>query len=360
MVLSEFSPKTKGVVLGEESGNKSQRENRNKHNETTSVEEEPPVVTVAPPPEVDQPSAGTEVPVEVVTVAPTEAVTPTPTIIITPQPTQATTTSDDRTQTATTEVQSSSGVVVTTTSRVDRSTSETVRQIARKLGIRTAVPTTEVAAPVIKQAVKVVEEKTAAEILAELSSVRGETSVKEVRLRYRFVNGRMTLVGETDTGQESPLTPSESASILARLQRAAALAVAADAPGEMVFTKGQIRAVTNLPLLVDLKTNLLTTETSTGIRAVPLLPDEAIKIAFASRVVDGIYPKKTTAEIEFKEAENGRLIYQINGLSKRKLFGILPITLKETAVIDTSNGQVSQPEKSFGKLLLELIAIPAN
>ena len=90
------------------------------------------------------------------------------------------------------------------------------------------------------------------------------------------------------------------------------------------------------------------------------MPDEAIKIAFASRVVDGIYPKKISAEIEFREAENGRLIYQINGLSKRKLFGMLPITLRETAVIDTSNGQVSQPEKSLGKLLLELIALPVN
>src|SRR3989344_9389360 len=286
-----------------------------------------PTETPAPTPTASQ--SGGQATISV-TAAPTTVTMPT--IVITPGPIQTTTTSGDGTQTTTmtttssggtqttttssggvqtttTQVQSSTGAVVTTTTAVDRSTGETVRQIVRKFGIRTAPPSVPTVAPEIKEAVRVVEEKTAGEILSQLSSIRGETDIEEVRLRYRFVNGKMTLVGETDTGQESLLTASESASILARLQRSAAPAVFSDAPGEMVFSKGEVRAVTELPLLVDLRTNLLTTETSTGIKTVPLLPDEAIKIAFASKVVDGIYPKKSSAEIEFKEADNGRLIY---------------------------------------------------
>lgn len=299
----------------------------------------------------------------VVTIIPTAVVTST--VIITPVPTTPTTVVQSggqvttiRVDNAPVEVKSSSGNVVTTTTAVDRSTGETVRQIISKFGVNTPPATARLAAPALKTTVKAVEEKTAGEILRELETLPSQTGGSQVRLRYKFVNGQMTLVGETDTGEETPLSMSESASVMSKLARSAALEVKPGGSGELVFTKGQIRAVTGLSLLVDLRTNLLTAETSTGIKTVPLLPDESIKIAFASRVVDGVYPKKNNAEISFSEAENGRLVYQIDGLSKRRLFGLIPMTIRETALIDAANGQVSQPDKSLGKLLVELIAFP--
>lgn len=299
----------------------------------------------------------------VVTIIPTAVVTST--VIITPVPTTPTTVVQSggqvttiRVDNAPVEVKSSSGNIVTTTTAVDRGTGETVRQIISKFGINTPPATVGPAAPALKTTVKAVEEKTAGEILRELETLPSQTGGSQVRLRYKFVNGQMTLVGETDTGEETPLSMSESASVMSKLARSAALEVKPGGSGELVFTKGQIRAVTGLSLLVDLRTNLLTAETSTGIKTVPLLPDESIKIAFASRVVDGVYPKKNNAEISFSEAENGRLVYQIDGLSKRKLFGLIPMTIRETALVDAANGQVSQPDKSLGKLLVELIAFP--
>jgi len=286
-----------------------------------------------------------------------------PTIIITPEPTIAVVVQPSAPGTpvpvsAPVEVRSSSGNVITTTNVVDRSTNETVRQIIGKFGITTAPARAPRIVPKLQSVVKVVEEKTAGEIQRELASLPSQTGAPQVRLRYKFLNGQMVLVGETDTGQETPLASNESASIIGRLARSEALDVKPGGVGEMVFTKGQIRAETELPLLVDLRTNLLTTETSTGIKTVPLLPDEAIKIAFASKVVDGVYQKKSSAEIGFKEAENGRLVYEIDGLSKRKLFGLIPFILKETALVDAGNGRVTQSDKSLGQLLVELVAFP--
>lgn len=344
MVLSQAKEMLPGAVLGEDSN-----EREGKHEAATVTP------TVAAP-------------ITVVTTTPAEVstemtVVATPTIVITPEPTTFPTPAGSGQATEpvspSVEVKSSNGVVITTTNVVDQSTSETVRQIISKFGISTAPVPTGLVAPTLKAAVKVMEERTAGEILRELAVLLpSRVEGPQVRLRYKFVNGRMTLVGETDTGQETLLSASESASIIGKLARSAALDVKPGGLGESVFTKGQIRAVTELPLLVDLRTNLLMTETSTGIKTVPLLPDEAIKIVFASGVVDGVYPKKSNAEIEFTEAENGRLVYQIEGLSKRKLFGLIPITLRETALVDTANGQVSQPDKSLGKLLVELMAFP--
>ena len=261
-------------------------------------------------------------------------------------------------------VRNNAGSVVTTTRQIDRSTTETVRQIIKKIGIPQQVPATAEktieAAPVLQQVDKVVEERTAGEILGELSKIQTQSGESASRLRFKFINGVMSFVGETPTGQEANISASDSANLVARLERGTALSVIPGKTGEYIFTKGDIRAATDLPLLVDLNNSLLTTETSTGIKTIPLFPDEAIKIAFASRAVDGIYTDKLNSEITFIEAPNGHLVYQINGLSKRKIFGLIPLSLNETAYVDSGNGQVTQPEKSLGQLLVELVAFPAK
>lgn len=356
MGLSLVRDYSNGMVLGEDShssnSDKDKKDNKDKNDDNKGGNKRDSVVTTIP----------TAVVTSTVTSIPTAI---TPTVIITPVPTTPTTVVQSggqvttiRVDNAPVEVKSSSGNVVTTTTAVDRSTGETVRQIISKFGVNTPAATARLAAPALRTTVKAVEEKTAGEILRELETLPSQTGGSQVRLRYKFVNGQMTLVGETDTGEETPLSMSESASVMSKLARSAALEVKPGGSGELVFTKGQIRAVTGLSLLVDLRTNLLTAETSTGIKTVPLLPDESIKIAFASRVVDGVYSKKNNAEISFSEAENGRLVYQIDGLSKRKLFGLIPMTIRETALVDAANGQVSQPDKSLGKLLVELVAFP--
>lgn len=374
MGLSLVRDYSRGTVLGENSNSsdKDKKDNKDNKDDKDDNERSNNHDTVVPTTAV-APITATSTPIKVPTTITT------PTIIITPEPTVAISEELDSTSPSTTnsepsgspttiqesasvnipvEVKSSSGNVVTTTTAVDRGTGETVRQIISKFGINTPAATVELAAPALKTTVKAVEEKTAGEILRELETLPSQTGGPQVRLRYKFVNGQMTLVGETDTGEETPLSMSESAGIMSKLARSAALEVKPGGSGELVFTKGQIRAVTELSLLVDLRTNLLTAETSTGIKTVPLLPDESIKIAFASRVVDGVYSKKNNAEISFSEAENGRLVYQIDGLSKRRLFGLIPMTIRETALVDAANGQVSQPDKSLGKLLVELVAFP--
>lgn len=356
LVLVQIGRYQAGRVLGEEDrGNKGGRSDEHRNNGSSRLTI--PTLTVVVEPTV------TQTPIATATIAPPTTVI-TPTVIITPEPTTTTQPAFEGTTVAPVsvpvEVRSSSGSVVTTTNVVDRSVNETVRQIISKFGITTAPAPVSAIAPTLKTAVTAMEEKMAGEILRDLATLPSQTGAREVRLRYKFVNGQMALVGETDTGQEMPLSALESASIIGKLARSAALEVKPGGSGQMIFTKGQIRAETELPLLVDLVTNLLTTETSTGIKTVPLLPDEAIKIAFASRVVDGVYPKKSNAEIAFTEAENGRLVYEIDGLSKRKLFGLVPLTLRETVLVDTANGQVTQPDKSLGKLLVELIAFPVK
>lgn len=354
MVLSQTKEMFSGVVLGENSNSsdkdkKDNKDNKDDNDDNERANEHDTVVPTVTPAEVST---------EMTVVA-------TPTIIITPEPPSTTIPtpagSGQTTGSAvgtSVEVKSGNGVVITTTNVVDQSTGETVKQIISKFGVGTSPAPAKLATPALKMTVKAVEEKTAGEILRELESLPSQTGGPQVRLRYKFVNGQMTLVGETDTGEETLLSVSESARVMSKLARSAALEVKPGGSGELVFTKGQIRAVTELSLLVDLRTNLLTTETSTGIKTVPLLPDEATKIAFASKVVDGVYPKKNNAEISFSEAKNGRLVYQIDGLSKRKLFGLIPMTLRETALVDAANGLVSQPDKSLGKLLVELVAFP--
>ncbi len=355
MGLSLVADYGRGVVLGDEDEHSSNKGNKNNwsgssfegssYNQPTAMPTETPVILV------------TEAPTVIVTIEPTLTVAPTEEATVAPTPTSPTAT-EEQPPTSSTATQESTVTTTLQVNTIDRSTGETVRQIIKKFTPK-AVPTpTPTAAPVKVE--KVIPEKTANEILSILAAGQSEGeggTVPEERLRYQVSAKGLVFVGETATGQRRNLSASESETIRQQLERSTALAVEKK-DGGSVFTKGQTWALTELPLLIDLKTSSLTTETSTGIKAVAILPDEAIKSALASEAIDGVIPKAGKAEIEMKEAENGRLVYQVEGITKRKILGLIGVTLNETVLVDIQTGRLSVPEKELGRLLYELIALP--
>lgn len=129
--------------------------------------------------------------------------------------------------------------------------------------------------------------------------------------------------------------------------------------GEFVIGRNNVGATTNFPLTIDSQTNVLTVTTPSGEKQVTTLPDQAVQNMLVGKVIDTVNGQNTgnsSGQVKITQKSDGSLVYEIEGERRKKLFGLMPLKFKKTAVVSVETGALVETKESFPDKLLELIS----
>ena len=335
MGLSLVQDYSRGTVLGEES-DEDDKENKKWWNKYKNVS------PTATPTAAPTPTSVTSE--EPPAVSPSEEPAPTgePSITTEPTPTQAT------------SGESASTPPPEADQPLAGSASETVRTFLKQIGLPVSVKPTPPPIPekiTVKE--EVINERQAGEILKELETAAGLGVQREARLRFVISNGGVGLRAEFKAGQGIVLATEEAAKISETLRLGSGLRVDRGSDTELVFSRGTVRASTNLPLLVDLDSNSLMVETSIGIKNVAVLPDTAA----AKAVAEGALTDVEGRAMNLIERDDGKIAYRMSGQVGRKLFGFFDIKAEKSVDVSAESGRVLPSlTDSLGATLFNIMA----
>ena len=129
--------------------------------------------------------------------------------------------------------------------------------------------------------------------------------------------------------------------------------------GEFVIDRNRVGAITNFPLSVDSLTNILTVTTPSGEKQVTILPDQAVQNMLFRNVIDRVFSQgadNSASRVKMSQKSDGSLVYEVEGERQKKLFGLMPLKFKKTAVVSVETGALVETKESFSDKLLELIS----
>ncbi len=128
-----------------------------------------------------------------------------------------------------------------------------------------------------------------------------------------------------------------------------------------IMKRGQVEAQTNFPISFNVATKTFSVNTPTGVKEIAVLPDQAVEKAIQSGVISNVSKADTTTgtntDSKVKLTEyNSHPVYQVNGDSKQKVFGLLPVSIGKTTYISAENGNVITTNQSFFSRFLDTIS----
>ncbi len=186
----------------------------------------------------------------------------------------------------------------------------------------------------------------------------------ELKLRYKIVNGVVVKKVEDENGDEVELEDSQ----LDELENETEQELEdqgielSSRSGKPSFVHNNVAAVTEFPLSVDVGTNQLVVTTSNGVKAVAILPDEALRAIVTQKIVTQSestdtdstqIDNKTTVELKVLKDEP---VYEVSGSKEYKLFAFIPVSQKVKAVVSAETGQIVGVEKSFITNLVDILS----
>ena len=129
--------------------------------------------------------------------------------------------------------------------------------------------------------------------------------------------------------------------------------------GDFVINRNNVGATTNFPLTVDSSTNILTVTTPSGEKQVTVLPDQAVQNMLSRNVIDQISGQSAadlSSRVKMTQKSDGSLVYEVEGERRKKLFGLMPLKFKKTAIVSVETGELLETKESFATKFLELIS----
>lgn len=183
----------------------------------------------------------------------------------------------------------------------------------------------------------------------EESKTKIEIQKGPVQLKIDRENGVLKIKSKNEKGEEFELETKNDEKIKIKnkdMKREREDIEIASGSGQSVkFKKNGIEAETKFPISVDLKTNELVVNGKT----VTVLPDQALKNAFAS----GSATANTKVELKSRGQET---VYEISREEKKKLFGFFDFTFDKSSVVSSSTGMVLERNQTWWSSLLENFA----
>ena len=129
--------------------------------------------------------------------------------------------------------------------------------------------------------------------------------------------------------------------------------------GGFVIDRNNVGATTNFPLTVDSSTNILTVTTPSGEKQVTVLPDQAVQNMLSRNVIDRISGQNATdlsSRVKMTQKSDGSLVYEVEGEKQERLFGLVSLKFKKTAIVSVETGELLETKESFANKLLGLIS----
>lgn len=185
-----------------------------------------------------------------------------------------------------------------------------------------------------------------------------------VKVRYEIRDGRVIIKAETEEGED--VSEQELFKIEGRLDRAG-IKVATEG-GKLVVARGEIGALSNFPLQVDLNTNQLIASSSAGSKTLTVLPDQAVQNMLATNVISRLDPTllqqaaqtggltSVSGVITLGE-RNGVPVYEIAGLRDQRLLGFIPITTPIKVIVSAETGQTVAQEQPLLANIIDALSL---
>lgn len=129
--------------------------------------------------------------------------------------------------------------------------------------------------------------------------------------------------------------------------------------GRFVIKKNRVEAVSEFPLSVDLSNNTLSVTTPAGEKQVTVLPDQAVANMLSRNVIDkiaGEVGEDFAAKVKVGQTDEGALTYELEGEKQERLFGLMPLKFKKTAVVSAETGELIETKQTFRDRILEFIS----
>ncbi len=117
----------------------------------------------------------------------------------------------------------------------------------------------------------------------------------------------------------------------------------------IIINRNNVSAETSLPVSVDLTTNGILVETTSGIKRITTLPDQIVTQSQNSQFITSVDKDKKIELI----VENGIPVYKINGIRVGKFFGIISVSIQKQIIVSAEDGRLVKENLSILNQLLE-------
>lgn len=175
--------------------------------------------------------------------------------------------------------------------------------------------------------------------------------IKEVKIEAEEGDGKLKLKIEGKKGKTTEHEQDEF-EIETEDENEPVKVSSTEAEGELKIKKGTIEAKMKFPLSVDPVTKVMTVTTPAGARPVTILPDKAAEVITRLNLIDNA-SKEAKMELG---TENNELVYKVEGKKDKKLFGILPVSLKRDVFVSAQTGNVVKTDQSFLSSILNFLS----
>lgn len=130
-----------------------------------------------------------------------------------------------------------------------------------------------------------------------------------------------------------------------------------------IIERLNVQALTELPLSVDLNTNVLTVTTPAGEKQVTILPDQAVQNMLAANVIDRIGGAALVEEVRLGNIQtlgqvvalglhNNVPVYEVQGIKEHRFLGFFPVTTEVTVSVSAETGEVVETNQSLGDRII--------
>lgn len=177
-------------------------------------------------------------------------------------------------------------------------------------------------------------------------------------------DGRLHIAEKKEDGTEIELDEKDALDKINEKLKDRDIEIGSGSASKFAFRSGKVETHTNFPLSVDPITGQLTVTTPSGTHAVTILPQKAVQNMLDSKVLtnvlstgDAITASAGAANnvIALTEVDNNPA-FEINGVTDKKVLGIIPVAFSKTVFVSPEDGQVIKTQQSTFDKLLELIS----
>lgn len=135
-----------------------------------------------------------------------------------------------------------------------------------------------------------------------------------------------------------------------------------------IIERLNVQALTELPLSVDLNTNVLTVTTPAGEKQVTILPDQAAQNILAANVIDRLGGQALVEEVRQGNIQilghvvelglrNNVPVYQVQGIKEHRFLGFFPVTTDVTVTVSAETGEIIDENQSVFDTIVDFFSV---
>lgn len=194
---------------------------------------------------------------------------------------------------------------------------------------------------------------------------KGEITMENPGLHVevkREDNGIVKLTAKKGDGTEVELSENALEEVNKALEdKGVEVATSASSPTNLVLRQKGVEAETELPISVNPSTHELTVTTSSGVKTIAVLPDQAVQNLLNNKVLSSVEtqvssPSGSANEVSTLTELRNQPVFAVNGVTQKNLFGLFPVGFAKTAFVSATNGTVVQVNESLLNKVLEALS----